>query len=137
MQYSTRFDQLDAMRGLAALSVVIHHSLLTLPVFLSAHYHEAVSPQNSALTDSPFHIFWAGREAVILFFMLSGFVLSLSYLKHKELPYKIFILKRICRLYVPYISSIILSAVFLYIITPQAEVTTASIWFNGMWNHIP
>jgi len=137
MKLNTRFDQLDALRGLAALSVVIHHSVLTLPVFLSAHYHEAVSPLILALTNSPLHIFWAGREAVILFFMLSGFVLSLSYLEYNERPYKIFILKRICRLYIPYIVSILLSTILLYLFTPHSEITASSQWFKDMWNHIP
>ena len=137
MKLNTRFDQLDAIRGLAALSVVIGHSIITLPVFLSAAYHEAVPPLISAVTNSPLHIFWAGREAVILFFMLSGFVLSLSYFERKELPYKIYILKRICRLYIPYIVSIILSTISLYIFTPHSEITAASRWFNLMWNHIP
>lgn len=52
-----RFDTLDAMRGLAAIVVMLHHS--------------------ERLTGT--HIFQAGYLAVDFFFMLSGFVIAASY----------------------------------------------------------
>lgn len=66
---NSRFDQIDSIRGLAALSVVISHLSLVIPnVYIV-----------QKLKNTPLHIFWAGHEAVILFFILSGFVLALPY----------------------------------------------------------
>lgn len=44
-----------------------------------------------------------GGEAVILFFVLSGFVLMLPYTRGKNQPYGIFVVRRILRIYGPYI----------------------------------
>ncbi|MEH7247503.1 acyltransferase family protein, partial [Neobacillus niacini] len=75
---SNRLEELDSLRGIASLTVVIHHTLLTLPIFLAAHQHEQInSTIVKIFTNSPLHIIWGGHEAVILFFVLSGFVLSL------------------------------------------------------------
>ena len=48
---------------------------------------------------SPFYL---GHEAVLLFFVLSGFVLSLPYLQGREQSYPQFLLRRILRIYGPY-----------------------------------
>jgi len=66
-----RFHELDAIRGLAALMVVFSHFVLIWqipwrdePGFLSFLRYPFIT----------------GHEAVMLFFLLSGFVLSLPYL---------------------------------------------------------
>jgi peptidoglycan/LPS O-acetylase OafA/YrhL len=58
-----RFASLDAVRGLAALSVFF------------AHLHTVFVLHHIALDLTPAFLLWAGGEAVILFFVLSGFVL--------------------------------------------------------------
>lgn len=58
-----RFAALDAMRGLAAASVLVGH---VRNVFVQHH---------TPLDLTPLFLFWAGGEAVILFFVLSGMVL--------------------------------------------------------------
>lgn len=58
-----RFAALDAVRGLAALSVFF------------AHLHSVFVSHHIALDLTPAFLLWAGGEAVILFFVLSGFVL--------------------------------------------------------------
>jgi peptidoglycan/LPS O-acetylase OafA/YrhL len=133
---SNRIYQLDALRGLAAFTVVIHHCLLVFPAFLAAHFHKETTSTISAFTYSPLHILWAGHEAVILFFVLSGFVLSIPYFNGQALHYGNYLLKRICRLYIPYIISLCFSAVFLKILS-EYGVSGLSKWFNDMWHYFP
>ena len=130
---NTRIHQLDALRGLAAFSVVFHHCLLVFPAFFAANFHKEIPSIISILTYSPFHLLWAGHEAVILFFVLSGFVLSLPYFNGSSLPYKNYLIKRIIRLYIPYIVSIIISALLMMVIS-QHGIDSLSTWFNGMWS---
>ncbi|OKP91839.1 hypothetical protein A3844_01625 [Paenibacillus helianthi] len=87
-----RINQLDEIRGLAALSVILSH-ILTITPFLF----------QSVLQFTPLRIFWAGHEAVIVFFLLSGFVLSLPFYKKKPFSYRQFLIKRVFRIYLPYV----------------------------------
>lgn len=100
---NNRFDELDSLRGLASSSVLVSHLFLAIP---SAYLLEK-------LKNTPLHVFWSGHEAVILFFVLSGFVLSLSYYKDKAPKYKDYLIKRVCRIYLPYLASILLSIVLM------------------------
>lgn len=73
---ATRIYQLDALRGLAAFSVVIGHCLGVFPFIAADGYEKDIIPIISILTYSPLHLFWAAHEAVVLFFVLSGFIVS-------------------------------------------------------------
>ncbi|MDD9266036.1 acyltransferase family protein [Paenibacillus sp. GCM10023248] len=99
---SKRYDELDSLRGLAAATVVFCH-LLPLGNFWLMN----------KLDKTPFHLLWAGHEAVILFFILSGFVLSLPYYNNdfKKPIYKNYLIRRICRIYLPYAVSVIIAIV--------------------------
>ena len=57
-----KFAALDSLRGIAALMVIFHH------------FWEMNHPSDDRLR--PWLFFCAGHEAVIFFFVLSGFVLS-------------------------------------------------------------
>lgn len=154
MSDSSRIHSLDSLRGLASLSVVFHHSLLVFPVFLAAHYHQTTN--NFIITlfsNTPLHVIWGGHEAVILFFILSGYVLSLPFYKAEEnnsftnsninerkiltksYHYLSFIVKRVCRIYIPYMVSILLSSILLKIFLVQKSQISFSDWFNTMWAH--
>jgi peptidoglycan/LPS O-acetylase OafA/YrhL len=89
-----RFHQLDSLRGLAALAVVSHHCLMTLP------------DHGGWFWRAPFR---NGHEAVVLFFVLSGFVLNLPFLA-REAPatkgYGEFLFRRFCRIYLPYLPAL-------------------------------
>lgn len=79
-----RLSSLDGLRGIAAVVVLIHHALLTLPQLADAYYDmDGLSEISLAwiLTYTPLHVFWAGAEAVSLFFILSGIVLTLPVLR--------------------------------------------------------
>jgi peptidoglycan/LPS O-acetylase OafA/YrhL len=89
---SIRYEELDSIRGLAALIVLIFH---VLNVFM---YWDIIPP---LISKSPMRVLWSGHQAVILFFVLSGFVLFLPFLKRKQ-PYLPYIIKRIGRIWIPF-----------------------------------
>lgn len=132
---SKRYEELDSLRGLAALIVVIHHCLLTFIVFFAAYNHELISSSIvQLLSYSPLHIIWAGSESVILFFILSGFVLSLPFLKNKTTTYKSYFIKRFCRIYLPYIFTMFLSILLFNLLKVDNPIASLSSWFNEMWS---
>ncbi|MFT2721542.1 acyltransferase family protein [Deinococcus sp. A31D244] len=76
---SSRFVQLDALRGLAALFVVFAHHVRVFdqqPGAAPEHVSQ-VSQVLHALRYTPLFVLWGGHEAVVIFFALSGFVLFL------------------------------------------------------------
>lgn len=111
-----RIYQLDALRGLAAVTVVAHHARLV--------EHGTVPPWYLAP-------FLAGPQAVSLFFVLSGFVLSLPYLQGRSQPYNIYAVRRIARIYLPFALAAALS---IAISVPFHKVhLPLSPWFQGQW----
>ena len=125
-----RLKELDSLRGLASLTVLIGHFIGVYPWIEQNTYDQGLTALN-LLKYTPLHVFWAGHEAVILFFILSGFVLSLPFF-HGKVKYIPFLVKRICRIFVPYFGALILSllglSMFNGIRNPQL-----SNWFNGLW----
>ena len=75
---------LDALRGVAAVIVLVHHVSMTAPSISAAYSSSAnVAVFSPAwwVTLSPLKILFAGPEFVLVFFVLSGFVLVLSPLR--------------------------------------------------------
>jgi peptidoglycan/LPS O-acetylase OafA/YrhL len=133
---SKRIEYLDSLRGLAAASVVVDHSFAIFPVLHSAWEGRPVTnPFVWALTYTPLHLLWAGDEAVILFFVLSGFVLALPYFNGREPFYPSYLVRRFFRIYVPYILVVSFSAVLLLFSLSRHPVFGISDWFSFMWSH--
>jgi peptidoglycan/LPS O-acetylase OafA/YrhL len=82
---NNKLIKLEAIRGFAALYVVFHHTI---------HQFRILNFDLSFL-------FRFGQEAVILFFILSGFVIEYSYSKGKDKSFKTYFLKRFLRIYIP------------------------------------
>ena len=82
--------------------MVVHHAALTLPSLALQNQLPDRSSPAWWLAYTPLHLGWAGGEAVLVFFVLSGLVLALPHLREPRrgtwLPYY---LKRAVRLYVP------------------------------------
>jgi peptidoglycan/LPS O-acetylase OafA/YrhL len=106
-----RLDYLDSIRGIAALIVVCCHCWqLHAVAFIDRHRYFA------DVTGSPLDTFYyilerisqGGRAAVIIFFVLSGFVLSLS-LQKNPLPYGNYLTRRMFRIYPTFAITIIAS----------------------------
>lgn len=96
-----RINYLDSLRGIAALMVVIYHANCWLD-FTKDKFIQSTTPSHIL------NIFFSGNTAVALFFVLSGFVLSLKYVnkstdKSRDESIKFhlgeFLIKRIFRLY--------------------------------------
>ncbi len=107
---------LDSLRGIAAVTVVL------------AHFAETYST-NSILKElfEPL-----GRSAVILFFVLSGIALSLSFEKMNELRFRTYfsyLVKRFCRIYIPFFV-IILCAEAIFVVLQPEGISGLSTWFN-------
>lgn len=106
-----RYEQLDALRGMAAFSVMMMHLFPPGIGFVFDLLQKAYSPLS---------FIFKGREAVDFFFILSGFVLSLPLLDGGKQRYSQYLIKRFFRIYVPYIASVF---VMLYFRSPQLGET--------------
>ena len=107
---------LDALRGLAALSVVLHHCLLTDPQVsevVASHKIKPLPGWRGAVVYTPLHILWNGNSAVLLFFVLSGFVLTRSFLAAPRGPadWTAYYPSRLARLYLPAWASLTFAAI--------------------------
>lgn len=85
------------------------------------------------LTQTPMRIVWAGGGAVELFFVLSGFVLSLPWLRGRRPSYGEFVVRRVCRIYLPYIVAIAVTMILCHILMPMrlaGQLPNTSEWFE-------
>jgi peptidoglycan/LPS O-acetylase OafA/YrhL len=89
---TVRLGWLDALRGFAALTVVWFH---LSPQVLGAQRHLAVM-----------HVIDLGKYGVLLFFVVSGYVIPMSLERHGSL--RRFWIGRLCRIYPAYLATIAL-----------------------------
>lgn len=76
---------LDGIRGLAAFSVVISHYIQVFyPAALNGRSQQAHSKWDIWYGHSPINLFYNGQFAVCLFFVLSGYVLSVNLFKKEH-----------------------------------------------------
>lgn len=118
MTATSRYDQLDALRGLAAFGVVISHFSLLTPLEWVKH--------------TPLSLISSGHESVILFFVLSGFVLSIQLTSAAGISYPLYAAKRICRIYVPYLAAVLIGYL-AFRLTFRGTVSWAGVWANSPW----
>jgi peptidoglycan/LPS O-acetylase OafA/YrhL len=93
---------------------------------------DALAGMASVLYRGPLRLFTAGHEAVILFFILSGFVLSTPAIRSKAKPYPVFVTRRIFRIYLPYMAALALA------ISAAASLhgyIPGNAWFHRTWSH--
>ncbi len=89
-----KLELLDALRGFASIYIAISHWIydLNLPTAVKVFFR-------------------FGQEAVIVFFILSGFVICYSYNKSDDKSLRTFYIKRFRRIYFPLFCSFIISIV--------------------------
>jgi peptidoglycan/LPS O-acetylase OafA/YrhL len=126
-----RIVELDALRGLAAVSVVLFHSFIIFPAAEADTRARGFTFLN-VLKYSPVHALWAGPEAVLLFFVLSGFVLALPFLGPRRPGYLPFVIRRVTRLWPAYAVACILAFAAASAIG-GAHIRRLSPWFNAAW----
>ncbi len=127
-----RFDALDSLRGVAAMAVVVNHCLDLFPFvggFSSAQTAHAPTAFAAWLLRSPLSLAWDGRGAVAVFFVLSGFVLSLPWFRDRALSYSSFVLRRICRIYLPYLVAVAFSMALATLLA-SLRPPLLSLWFD-------
>jgi peptidoglycan/LPS O-acetylase OafA/YrhL len=123
-----RLRGIDALRGVAALTVVVHHFLIANPVFIdSTHLNDM-----AWLKVTPLHFFWAGREAVVLFFILSGFVLSIPWWDGRRPATGAFLVRRFFRIYPAYLVAVLAAAAGDVLLSKHG-LAGMSEWFNSVW----
>jgi len=143
---ATRLPALDSLRGLAALAVVFTHVLwLYRPNSLVQPFSASLVtvgylrswvaqlPGTFLIEVSPLHLLTSGHEAVILFYLISGFVLYLSYERRAgDHPYRDFLVRRICRIYIPYLVGLAF-AVALCATVSTGHLDGMNDWINHTW----
>jgi peptidoglycan/LPS O-acetylase OafA/YrhL len=126
-----RIEFLDSIRGLAALFVLLGHSIgaFEWPALFSA-------PRNWPFIS----ILFDGKAAVAMFFILSGYVLSKPYIASGTAPpRKIFLptfyLRRFIRIWSPWFFVFIISIVAQkFLFSSFATRPAISEWLNGFWH---
>jgi peptidoglycan/LPS O-acetylase OafA/YrhL len=140
---STRLTALDGLRGLAAVIVVFHHALYTNPDFPGTP-GGGNAPAGSAMwwiSYTPLKFATAGVESVIVFFVLSGLVVTLPVVRHRGFDWVAYFPRRVVRLMVPVTASVLLAAVWVAAI-PQISTQPKGTWLsnsstpNFSWEYI-
>jgi peptidoglycan/LPS O-acetylase OafA/YrhL len=129
-----RLVALDALRGVAAVIVLVHHVSMTAPSVSAAYSSSAnvaIFSTGWWVTLSPLKILFAGPEFVLVFFVLSGFVLVLTPLRRwpwnrgaaqpQGYDWLAYYPRRIIRLAVPVIVSVGLAAVWILLVPRTGE----------------
>lgn len=113
---SERFHELDGLRGLAALAVVIYHMTSSYDTFFPG------------AEPSPINVWW-GMFGVQLFFMISGYVILMS--ANRVRRPSDFAISRVSRLYPAYWVALILSIVVSWAFAVPHEPMT---WLDRLLN---
>ncbi len=128
-----RRGELDALRGLAAVAVLLHHSLQSAGLMGGRLAHW--------LGASPLQPIRTGRPAVMFFFMLSGFVLTKA-LRDRGFAlslrsWAVWAAQRTVRLCLPVAGSVALS-VALYLLSFDGAWPGEAEWLRGgVWAYPP
>jgi peptidoglycan/LPS O-acetylase OafA/YrhL len=126
-----RLPEIDAVRGIAAATVVAWHSLLIFPS-IGADTRAAGLTWLNVVKYSPLRAVFAGPQAVLLFFVISGFVLSLPLLGERRPDYRRFFIRRVARIWPAYAVAC-LCAFAATAAAGNSRIDRLSPWFNSVW----
>lgn len=119
---SSRIASLDGLRGVAALIVVFYHlSLVARP--------EVSQTAWAALTQSPVKLMFAGTEWVLVFFALSGLVVTLPALR-PGFDWVRYYPTRFLRLFLPVVGALALAAVLIAVFPRDPSTMPEGSWMR-------
>jgi len=139
---SGRMGELDAVRGIAAFVVVLHHCWQTLLPdqntfpFLGAPLSAGSESARWAawINVSPLKLLFSGHAAVGVFFVLSGMVLTRQLTAQRNrtaYSYRQFVIQRVFRIWVPFALVILMAAG----LCAEAGGPLPQLpWINESWN---
>ena len=135
---AVRLVELDGLRGLAAVVVLIYHSLETVPALAAVGARPGVAPTGAfhrLLTQSPLHLLWAGHEAVLIFFILSGVALTYPVARRhaqgRRFDWVDYAPRRFVRLWLPAAASTTF-AVIAMLLVPRSENPALGHWMTAI-----
>ena len=120
---ANRWTTFDAIRGIAALGVVAHHLILTW----TGSTHDTLQYY---LYYTPFEALFSGGKFVRVFFVISGFVLFLPFLKKNQPSWTQFYIRRFCRVWPPMAIVAVAAATLSLYLPPVSAIAGASHWFT-------
>lgn len=127
---------LDSLRGLAALTVITEHYLIAYGLPCTGRTCQ------SLLDTAPLNFWWNGATAVSMFFVLSGFVLSIKYFHSDHQPDLSrlqplkYLVARLCRIWPPYLAAIVVAGLLYRQLGGQpfpAGPLPADAWLSDTW----
>lgn len=118
-----RYVELDSLRGFAALIVVLRH--------LHLMWETDTQPAPTILSFFLGLLNSFGNGALMLFFVLSGFVLALQAVDGKPQFYFTFVTRRVFRIYVPYLAALAVSVAGAFWLH---GIITRGGWFHECWS---
>lgn len=113
-----RYRQLDGLRGAAAIVVLCHHVSLILPALAQTDHG-----LGAFVADSPLLLLVDGPAAVSVFFVLSGFVLTLAAQGVSGGRWAPFMVRRCVRLYLPVWGAVALAVAWALLVPRRDEGT--------------
>lgn len=144
---SNRFMELEGLRGLAAIVVVVYHAMIMYyPGIAYGHNANLAPVQNMRFEDNlygnPLNVFLSGGFAVAIFFVLSGFVLSIGFFQTgKQSIIQRLASKRYLRLMLPALMSTLFVFILVVLDLSINRQATINITHSGSlatdWNFVP
>jgi peptidoglycan/LPS O-acetylase OafA/YrhL len=139
---TNRLLALEGLRGVAAIVVVIFHVCMAfLPAMMTADWSAQHYGFEDNVYNSPFVVFISGIFGVAIFFVLSGFVLSIRFFQTDDSSViKKLAAKRYLRLMIPALASIMLVWLLMSLGAMHnldAAQITHSTWLATYQNFVP
>jgi peptidoglycan/LPS O-acetylase OafA/YrhL len=127
---ASQLPALMGLRGVAALTVVISHVLNTDPGLVHPHMLSIAW----WFSYTPVNVLWDGDEAVLMFYVLSGFVLARPLTKGRQSEsYLAYYPRRLLRLYPPLWGALVFTFL-LTLVESRHNIPGATQWTNSQSN---
>jgi len=127
---SGRLTSLDGLRGIAAVVVVLYHLYLVAEPVLRRQGGSGVGSPLWWVSQTPLKLATAGSESVLVFFVLSGLVVSLPALRNGSFSWAGFLSGRLARLYLPVWASIAVGTLLVWLIPRNDSAVGRGTWMD-------